>query len=149
MDHRNQINGRCFCGKVQFSLEPPTDFVSHCHCESCRLSHSSAFVTWTSVPKERFILESGEKHLKWYRSSEWIEWGFCKECGGQMLYRSIKEGHHESPKQERMYISVGSLTSPIDRDPNAHVSYEEKIPWFTPRDDLPKFRGKGSERIEN
>jgi hypothetical protein len=143
-----KIKGRCFCGSVEFSLVPPTDFVGHCHCESCRLSHGAPFVTWTSVPKDRFKLLRGEEVLHWYGSSEWIEWGFCSKCGSSMLYRVIKEGHPESPKTDRMYVSVGSLVDPLDSRPTAHFSYEEKYSWLAMEDGLPKFRRKTSELIE-
>ncbi len=142
------IKGRCFCGEVQFRLCPPTEFVAHCHCRSCRLSHAAPFVTWTAVPKERFVFKTGESQIKWFKSSDWIEWGFCSNCGSQMLYRVIREGHPENPKPERMYVSAGSLVDPIDQEPAAHVSYEERALWCQHKDDLPKYRGKGEERMD-
>lgn len=142
------IRGRCLCGAVSFSLEPPTTFVSHCHCESCRLSHGAAFVTWTSVPNERFAVTSGADLIGWYASSAYIEWGFCKTCGSSMFYRVVADGHHELPKRDVMYVTVGSLIDPIDRDPMLHVSWEEHVPWLGMTDALPKHRGKTREVME-
>ena len=85
--------GRCLCGRVEFRIELPTDFLAHCHCESCRRSHGAAFVSWTGVPHDRFELVRGEDDLRWYRSSEWILWGFCGNCGSSMLYRADRPGH--------------------------------------------------------
>jgi hypothetical protein len=141
------IRGRCLCGAVRFTLIAPTDFCAHCHCESCRMSHAAAFVTWTSVPAERFSFERGQDHVTWYRSSACILWGFCKTCGSSILYRADREGHAESPKLDRMYVAVGSLIDPLDRDPKVHVSYDERVPWFRPHDGLPKHRGKTDEQI--
>jgi hypothetical protein len=135
------------CGAVEFTLEPPTDFAGHCHCESCRRSHGAAFVSWTSVPLERFAFVRGEADVKWYRSSEWIEWGFCGACGSSMFYRAIGEGHPEKPKVDRAYVTVASLDG-LDRRPGAHVSFEERVEWLDVADDLPKMRGKSNERIE-
>jgi len=101
------------------------------------------------VPVERFAYARGEDRITWYRSSEWIEWGFCRECGSSMLYRANKEGHPEAPKVDRMYVAAGALFDPLDRDAQAHVSYEERVPWFTPGDDVPKYRGKTAERIDD
>ena len=143
------IRGRCLCGIVQFELVPPTDFCSHCHCESCRLAHGSAFVTWTSVPLKRFSYIQGKENVKWYQSSEYILWGFCQTCGSHMFYRAEKEGHPESPQIDRMYISVGSITDPLDRDPQRHVSYEERFSWMKAKDGLPKHRGKTEEKMGN
>lgn len=142
------IHGQCLCGQVRVRLTPPTDFLSHCHCRSCRLSHGAAFVTWTSVPLERFALEAGEGDVTWYRSSEHIEWGFCRTCGSPLLYRAVSPGHHESPKTDRIYVSAACLEDALDRAPQAHVSYEERVPWHTPGDGLPRYRGKGDERMD-
>jgi len=142
-----QIRGKCYCGAVQFTLIGPTDFCGHCHCESCRRSHAAAFVTWTSVPADRFSFARGEANVTWYRSSESILWGFCRTCGSSGLYRADREGHPESPKLDRMYVAVGALIDPLDREPEAHVSYEERVAWFQPHDGLPKHRGKTDEQM--
>ena len=143
------IRGQCLCGNVQFKLEPPTDFVAHCHCKSCRLSRGVAFVTWTSVPMDRFSFSQGEQSVNWYRSSDSILWGFCKNCGSSMFYQADKEGHPESPRLNVMYVSVGSLIDPIDKMPKAHVSYEEKVEWHEGSHLLPKYRGKMKELIKD
>jgi hypothetical protein len=140
------IRGRCLCGAVAFELTPPTDFCSHCHCESCRLAHGAAFVTWTSVPLDRFRFTAGASRVTWYRSSATIEWGFCATCGSSSLYRADTAGHPETPKLDRMYVAVGSLLDPLDREPGAHVSFEERLPWMRAHG-LPAYRGKGVEPI--
>jgi hypothetical protein len=103
-------------------------------------------VAWTAVPHDRFAI-TGEPHVKWFRSSPTIEWGFCGECGSSLLYRAIAEGHHEKPKVDRMYVAVGCLEGELDRPPAVHVSFGERAPWHAVADDLPKYRGKGVERI--
>jgi hypothetical protein len=142
------IKGRCLCGAVTFALTPPTDFLAFCHCRSCRLSHGAPFVAWTSVPRERFEYLAGEEEVAWHRSSEWILWGSCRQCGSPMLYQAIKEGHPESPKLDRMYVAAGSLVDPLDRRPSSHVSYEEKVSWMEVTDDLKKYRSKGPDEMK-
>ena len=141
------IDGRCLCGEVRFQLETPLGPMSHCHCRSCRLSRGAAFVTWTSVPKDRFAFRRGEADVSWYRSSPAIRWGFCRNCGSSMFYVADSEGHPEAPRLDHVYVSVGSLTGAIADEPVAHVSYEEKVSWHHVNDALPKFRGKTEERI--
>ncbi len=141
------IRGRCLCATVQFTLTPPTAFCAHCHCQSCRLSSGAAFVTWTGVPHDRFAITAGQDRLRWYRSSDAILWGFCGDCGSSMLYKADREGHHESPKLDRMYVSVGSLIDPMDQPAKVHVSWEERLPWLHVNDGLPKHRGKSDEVI--
>ena len=95
------------------------------------------------------LTPKGESELRWFRSSESILWGFCGTCGSSMLYRADKEGHPESPKTDRMYVSVGSLVDAMDQEPKAHVSYEERQPWFHLDDGLAKHRGKTDETIDD
>jgi hypothetical protein len=113
-----------------------------CHCRSCRLSHGAPFVAWTSVPLARFQFDAGEEQVRWYRSSEWIRWGFCGECGSPLLYRADAEGHPESPGVDRMYVSAGALVTPLDRRLERHVSWEERVDWYAPGDGLPRHLGK-------
>jgi hypothetical protein len=65
-----------------------------------------------------------------------------------MLYRADHEGHPESPQVDRIYVAASSLVQPLDRKPGAHVSFEEKPGWVDVGEDLPRFRGKGEERME-
>jgi hypothetical protein len=129
------IPGRCFCGTIRFELIPPTEFVSHCHCEDCRRSHGSAFVTWTAVPKDRFHWLAGEERLKKHESHPGVRWGFCSECGTSFFYDC-----DDSP--QKVYVTVSSLESSPDRLPDCHVSFEERMEWLKISDGLPKFRGK-------
>src|SRR4051812_29405337 len=84
------IEGRCQCGAVRIALELPSTFCSHCHCESCRRAHSAPFVTWTSVPNERFRIVQGEGELTAYRSSEEATRNFCRRCGTQLFFISSR-----------------------------------------------------------
>jgi hypothetical protein len=136
----NSVQGRCFCGTVQYELTFPTEMCSHCHCESCRKSHGAAFVTWTGVSKSQFKFLSGEKNIKRYKSSQDVHWGFCDQCGASILYE-----HDQAPN--KIWITVASLTGPLDRSPDGHVSFEEHVDWFTVNDGLPRYREKTNEEI--
>jgi hypothetical protein len=127
---------------VRFELVPPTGFASHCHCEDCRRSHAAAFVTWTSVPTDQFRLLSGKDELRRYESHAGVFWGFCGKCGTSMFYDA-----DDTP--ERIYVTVTSLVDPLDRDPDSHVSFEERAPWYSASKTLPCFRGKTDERMED
>ncbi len=132
--------GSCGCGAVRYQLTPPTDSASHCHCQSCRKASGAAFLTWTSAPRERVQID-GEPALSWHLTSDSIRWGFCGTCGTTLFY--VADGPHpEGPKTDRIYLTVGSLDDGLDRVPSAHVSYEERVAWFTPGDHLPLHRGK-------
>jgi hypothetical protein len=113
---------------------------SHCHCESCPRAHSAAFATWTGVPKTQFKFLSGEDKIKKFKSSSAVHWGFCSNCGTSFLYE-----HDHAP--DRIWVTVASLTGPLDRKPDSHVSFEEHVDWFGVNDDLPRYREKSEERM--
>ena len=93
----NTIQGNCLCGEVIFKVETPTHLDS-CHCEQCRRWTGSVSISldFTEVTFEN------EKGLKWFRSSEWAERGFCQNCGSSLFYRLIQD-------PTKMSICVGSL----------------------------------------
>jgi hypothetical protein len=130
------LQGRCVCGAIKLTLTPPTDFVSHCHCDSCRRAHAAAFVTWTSVPEVRFQVIGTPRS---FESSNGVVRSFCGTCGTQVLYRA-----ESTP--DRVYVPVAVLDA-IDRPPNSHVSYEERATWLGRPEALPCYRAKGKEAL--
>ncbi len=98
-------------------------------------------------PNDRFVVREGQQEITWYRSSEHIEWGFCKSCGSSLLYRAVAEGHPESPGLDRMYVSAACLDH-LDRAPRCHVSYEEHTALLEGFAAIPKYRGKTDEEME-
>lgn len=134
------VQGQCYCGSVRFELSFPTEFCSHCHCEDCRRTHGAPFVTWPGLPLKQFKFLTGEAKVKKYESHPGIRWGFCADCGTSLLYDC-----DASP--EKIYITVANLDAPLDREPDAHVSFEESPSWMHRSDDLPKFKGKTEERV--
>lgn len=134
------IKGHCYCKGIQFEIMPPTDFCSHCHCESCRRVSGAAFVTWTSVPDERFSIQKGGELINRYESSPGVIWMNCIRCGS-CLFQTTQN----SPG--RTYVAVASLADPLDRAPESHVSFEEHVDWVEFNDELPKYREKASDRL--
>jgi len=140
MKNHGKIRGRCYCAVIQFELTPPTKIFSHCHCESCRRSHGSAFVSWTSVNEKQFLITAGKELVKSYESSPDIFWQFCTHCGS-----SIFQTTRHAPGT--VYITAAALLDPLDRQPDSHVSFEEKVPWLEIHDTLPKYAEKSSSLV--
>ena len=124
-----ELDARCFCGGVRLRVTAPTEFCGHCHCANCRLAHGAAYVTWTS----------GETRVRWFESRPGTRWGFCGECGSSLLYRS-----EDAPG--RIYVTAASFPGGLDRAPESHVSWEERVGWLEPTH-LPCYRGKTEERL--
>ena len=80
------VSGGCLCGAVRFTAKPRNRHVDTCHCGMCR--------RWSAGPM--FTLDCGgtlkiedTTHLGVYRSSEWAERCFCKQCGTSLFYRLV------------------------------------------------------------
>ena len=135
------MKGKCFCGSVEYTVKEPVDSSFHCHCESCRRSHGSAFVTWASLPYSSLSIQKGESLIKAFESSLNIFWGFCSVCGSSLFQRT-----HRAPKM--VYVSVATLTDPIGINPDSHMCISEQVDWFQVNDGLKSSPGRGSDLVE-
>ncbi len=121
--------GSCLCGTVTFRVEPPTLWCAHCHCSMCQRAHGAAFVTWVGAAAEQVSIDASS--LRWHRSSEKAERGFCTNCGGNLFFRSERW-------PGEIHIVRANFHGDIDREPQAHVFFESHVPWFPITDQLPK-----------
>ncbi len=127
------VAGSCFCGAVRFEITLPTTFCVHCHCSMCRRIHGAGYVTWTAVPKSQFKLLSEEAAFARHRSSEHGIRSFCRTCGSNLFCESTQ--HPES-----LDIVLACLDGPIDREPQAHIYFDNRVDWMPVDDKLPRLR---------
>jgi hypothetical protein len=125
------IEGRCLCGAVRFAGRPPALFSCHCHCHWCRRAHGAAFVTWIGVAETAFTIVAGSSSVRWYRSSEISERGFCAECGTTMFFRS-----KAAPGE--VHIALACVDDTTGLDPTLHIFHDAHVAWVTLGDDLPR-----------
>ena len=128
----DRYSGKCLCGAVQFAIRPPSKFIAHCHCRYCRQAHGAPFVTWVGVPDAQFELVESEA-LRWYQSSGQGRRGFCETCGSTMFYAS------ELSAGEIHVVRACIDADVIDREPAAHVFFDQKVDWVELGDSLPKL----------
>jgi hypothetical protein len=133
----DRMLGRCLCGAVSYELDPPLASAAHCHCTSCRRAHSAAFVSWGTVLAAQLRVTAGADRLVGYASSPGARRSFCGTCGSQLFMR-----YEAEPRWA--YVALASLTTPPDRVPDRHYSFEERVAWFTFHDELPRCRAKSS-----
>ena len=75
---KNQIKGKCHCGKVKFSINCELKELRRCNCSHCR---RKGYVM-TTVNKDEFNLESGKDYLSIYQwNTKIAKHFFCKICG--------------------------------------------------------------------
>ena len=129
------VQGGCLCGAVRFDIRPPTQVSAHCHCSMCRRAHGAAFVTWVRLPKEQLTIVAAEDKLLRYRSSPPATRSFCAVCGSSLFFES-----EDSP--ETVDVAFANIDGPIDRNPQLHVFFDDRVDWIQVGDDLPRLGGK-------
>lgn len=123
--------GRCLCGAVQFKAHIGKPEIGTCHCVMCRRWAAGPFLgVDTSMPIE---ITSGEASLGVYRSSDWGERGFCRDCGASLFWRT-QDGSHA-------VISVGALESDEGLVFKTEVFIDQKPPYYEFANDTEKMTG--------
>jgi len=136
-----QVPGSCFCGTVKFTITLPTLFCAHCHCSMCRRMHGAGYVTWVGVPYTQFQIASGKEHLTVHHSSDHGWRSFCNKCGSSLFCESTRHPQH-------IDIVLANLNGKIDRNPQAHYYFSDRVEWIEAVDDLPRFGGEsGTEPL--
>lgn len=129
-----RVSGSCLCGAISFHVELPTLFCGHCHCSMCRRNHGAAFVTWFRVPHAQFAVDQGASELVRYASSEHGTRTFCGRCGSSLFCENTRH-------PEDLDIVLANMHSEIDRLPQFHFYFDDRVDWVAAADDLPRLGG--------
>ena len=118
-----EARGRCMCGSVRFVARFPSRFCCHCHCASCRRSHTAGFVTWIGFAAPQVTVEAGNADLAVYESSPGTTRSFCRVCGTKLFFASTKW-------PGETHVALAAFDDPVDRQPDKDVFFEEHVPWI-------------------
>lgn len=132
MSGKDFVKGGCLCGAVRFEAGLPSKWCSHCHCSMCRKAHGAGYVTWVGFESEKFILTTGDHHLRWYESSSGARRGFCGTCGSTMLFEAERWSGET-------HVALASIDDPIDRKPRANSFFDAHVDWMPIDDALEVF----------
>lgn len=102
MTNSTTKSGGCLCGAVTYEVRGALRPIVACHCRQCRKT-SGHYVAATQAGAENITIRGDG--LKWYRSSEIAERGFCSNCGSSLFWRRHDDGGHIS-------IWAGSIDGP-------------------------------------
>jgi hypothetical protein len=130
-------SGRCLCGLVRFTAAGVETDHHACHCGMCR--------RWAGGPMMAALVHElnfeGEGPGR-YRSSEWAERGFCRNCGSHLFYRFLPA--------DLYLVSVGSFDDAapftlaeeiyVDHQP-AGYAFAGDRPRLTEAEAIRKFSG--------
>ena len=130
----DKLSGRCLCGEITFEVEPPLRDILICHCTQCA-QWSGHQVAATGVPPERFDLTAGSNLLKWYRSSDDAERGFCSNCGSSLFWRP--------EANDRIAIMAGTMDDPSGLKVGSHIFTADQRNYIKTDDAAPRFEDAG------
>jgi hypothetical protein len=123
--------GGCLCGGVRYRITGALRDVIACHCSQCRKT-SGHFVAATQVRSENLqLIESTT--LRWYRSSESAERGFCARCGGNLFWKET------APGTEHISIMAGTLDTPTGLRIVQHIYTADKSDYYEIDDGAPQL----------
>jgi hypothetical protein len=122
--------GGCLCGAVRYEAEVSASENWYCHCHMCQKATGSVVSTSAVVPKSRLRIIKGDP--RFYQSSQFVERGFCSNCGSLLFFRPTNE--------DWISILSGTLDNPELAPPEGHYGVESRISWLKIEDDLKKER---------
>jgi hypothetical protein len=120
--------GSCLCGAVTFEVTAPLAEPDACHCTQCR-RQSGHFWASTDVPRAALTI-TGADNVRWYRSSERVQRGFCSVCGSVMFWDPIG--------RDKIAIAMGAFESPTGTRLGKHIFVGDKGDYYDIADGLPQ-----------
>ncbi|MFZ1385890.1 MAG: GFA family protein [Thiolinea sp.] len=135
--------GGCLCGQVRYAVRQFEPKMAHCHCSMCRKFHGAAFASFASVKRENFQWLQGETEIAAYQAPNGTVRRFCKHCGSSLTFAPSVDA------VEVVEISLGTLETPINQQPDAHIYVGSKASWSVIADGLPQYEEGRSSRCLN
>ncbi len=122
--------GGCLCGSVRFEIAGPLRDVVNCYCTMCQKLHGS-FGAHSKARKDHIRLIKSDG-LKWYRTSEIAQRGYCTDCGSSLFW--------QPDQQDSTGILAGALDQPSGLKTIGHIFVGEKADFCEITDGLPQFK---------
>ena len=120
LDDTLEMSGGCQCGAVRYQAVLALGTAHLCHCRMCQkavgnyfealVGADNATLAWTRGAPGRFM------------SSQFVERGFCGDCGTPLYYRDVNAGHTS--------LTIGSLDHPDQVPPRRNEGIEGRMPWL-------------------
>jgi hypothetical protein len=125
-----KMKGGCHCGAVSYEVTH-LDSLGHCHCITCRKTHSAAFATTGGVARENFRWITGEDKLTAYESSPGKRRFFCSVCGSHVV--AIRDG------SSNVILRAATLDEDPGLRPQRHIWRSHDVPWLIEDAAIPSY----------
>lgn len=116
-----QGGGGCLCGAVRYAARAMGDKVVTCHCSMCRRFHGHAG-PYVAAKLSDFTLHDAEQQLRWYKSSDTAERGFCARCGASLFWQMAGRPFID--------IAAGTLDAPTGLKTVKHIYVASKGDYY-------------------
>ena len=124
-----KLTGHCFCGAVKFEVIGDSDWVGHCHCESCRRQSGSVMTTFAGFNEAQVIFTGAMPNR--YSRGDGVTRSFCGQCGSPVAYQS-----DDQPGQ--IHLQLGLFDDLERLTPRDHSFLNEKVSWLRADEHLPE-----------
>ncbi|MFN0263075.1 GFA family protein [Tepidamorphus sp. 3E244] len=122
--------GQCLCGNVHYEVSVADEHYTTCHCSMCRRWSGGPFMcVHASGDDVTWLNDTG---LRWYRSSDWAERGFCATCGTSLFYR-LADNH-----DAMLIVSVDSMDDSAGITLAQHIFVDHQPDRYAFADDAPR-----------
>ena len=122
------FRGHCLCGQLVFVVDGEPQWVAYCHCASCRRHTGSPVTCFVNYRLDRVTFSGERAH---YRSSAGVSRSHCPTCGTPIAYETTR-------RRGEIDLYLNAFDEPQLFRPQGHAFFEEHIPWFDTRDELPR-----------
>jgi hypothetical protein len=125
------LEGSCLCGAVAYEANAEAQGIIHCHCQTCRKAHASAFSSIAAVPRETFRWTRGDDQLAAYESSPGKLRRFCRTCGSHLMAERVESPH--------VMLRLGCLDTPLSTPTQRHIWRSDAATWWEQHADWPEL----------
>lgn len=115
-----QLSGGCACGAVRFQIDGPVRPVIACHCGTCRKTSGHYWAATTTYRDNLHLV--ADRSLKWFKSSDFAQRGFCGQCGSSLFY--------QRNDSDCISIGAGCLDAPTGLSMPEHICTAEASDYY-------------------
>jgi hypothetical protein len=124
------LTGGCQCGAVRYEWTVRPTHSSVCYCRMCQKASGQPLMGLTGGKREHLTWTRGKPAF--FRSSNMVERGFCRDCGTPLFFRYID--------RDRISLSLGSLDDPTRLAPAKQFGIESRLAFLAALTTLPGTR---------
>jgi hypothetical protein len=118
------MEGRCFCGDIQYQLTSPPRDAYYCHCRDCQYLSGSPFHVLAIVELGCIDMIAGEtaKHRHKTQDGSDMTREFCPNCGTPLFLTSSRFA-------DIQMFTVNTLDDPEVIKPSFQIWTTSKVSW--------------------